>query len=304
MESMQQGRFWVAAAWLLLGAAACDDATAEVAATQSSAPGGGGGVGLGGAGGSGGGAGGDAGAAPGELAPCGDKIYACGDLVDNDGDDLVDNQDPDCLGACDDTEDHYHPQLPGWTGDACRVDCFWDGGNGPGNDDCYWDHRCDPLAVAPDFPPEGAACAYDANYQIPGGPDCAEALGRQSPTCHEVCAPLTPNGCDCFGCCELPAGSGLHVWLGSYDEDKVPTCALGVVGDEALCRPCTPVPACANDCDTCEYCVGKTVLPPECGDPGSDPQCPPELQRCGGSGQPGCPPGSYCITGCCVALPE
>jgi hypothetical protein len=291
---------------IAMAGVACDDATAEVAATQSlggamAAGGASGGLGGGGEAGSGGGV---AGSGPTELAPCDGKIYACGDLVDNDGDELVDNRDPECLGPCDDTEDGFHPELPGWTGDSCRLDCFWDGGNGPGNDDCYWDHRCDPLEVAPDYHPEGAACEFDDNYQIPGGPDCAEALVAQSRTCEATCGPLTPNGCDCFGCCEVPPGSGDHVWLGSYDANKVPTCTFADIGDEARCQPCTPVPSCENACEPCEYCFGKTALPPECFEPGSDPQCPAELTPCGGPAQPACPSGSYCITGCCIALPE
>lgn len=292
-------------------AVACGDGVAEVAATQ--------GTGGAGAGASTGGAGGDGavggstgqytsgvGGAPTEEAPCAGKIYACGDLLDNDDDGLIDYQDPDCLGPCDDTEDHYHPKLPGWTGDACRTDCFWDNGNGPGNDDCYWDHHCDPLSVSPSFYPEGEACAYDQAYTIPGGPNCTDAFAAQSDQCLNYCAPLTPNGCDCFGCCELPAGGGNYVWLGSYDTNTDPTCTLADVADTSKCQPCTPVPSCNNGCAPCEYCLGKTELPPECFEPdgGTPEQCPPELQACGGPNQDPCPTGTYCITGCCVQLPE
>ncbi len=292
---------------------ACGDEAAEVAATEGSGSASGG-NGQGGVGNTGGNqAGGSTGqytsgvgGAPTEEAPCGDRVFACGDLLDNDGDGLIDYQDPDCLGPCDDTEDHYHPQLPGWTGDACRLDCFWDNGNGPGNDDCYWDHRCDPRAVPPDYYPEGEACAYDADFVIPGGPGCDDAFAQQSNTCLNVCAPLTPNGCDCFGCCELPAGSGQHVWLGSYDGNTNPTCTLEDVGDPSKCQPCTPVPSCNNDCEVCEYCLGKTQLPPECFEGGDDPpgQCPQDVQACGGPDQPACPAGTFCITGCCIVLPD
>jgi hypothetical protein len=55
------------------------------------------------------------------------------------------------------------PDLPGMSGAPCKLDCFWDNGNGSGNDDCYWDHECDPLEVPPNYPPEGSDCAYDPN---------------------------------------------------------------------------------------------------------------------------------------------
>lgn len=295
----------------------CDN-EAEVAATEGAAgstvDGGAGGTGANSGGNSAGGSQGQyvsgVGGAPTEEAACAGKIYACGDLIDNDGDGLIDFQDPDCLGPCDDTEDHYHPQLPGWTGDSCRTDCFWDNGNGPGNDDCYWDHICDPLSVDPNFYPEGELCEYDPNHIIPGGPNCTDAFAMQSDQCSSYCGPLAPNGCDCFGCCELPAGSGQTVWLGSYDEDRTPTCtSLDDAGDPAKCQPCTQVPSCGNDCGECEYCLGKTELPPECFDPenpGDPPpgQCPPELEACGGPNQGPCPLGTYCITGCCVQLPD
>jgi hypothetical protein len=299
---------------------ACGDEGAEVAATEGT-----GGSGVGGSGGSGsgamGGAGGSTGqytsgvgGAPTDEAPCGAQLYDCGDLEDNDGDGLIDYQDPDCLGPCDDTEDHYHPNLPGWPGDDCHQDCFWDTGNGS-NEDCYWDHHCDPLSVDPNYYPEGQQCENtdppdNANFVIPGGgPTCEEAFAGQPTTCTDFCVPLTPNGCDCFGCCELPAGSGKTVWIGSYDADDNPTCTLDVVDDPSLCQPCTQVPACDNDCGKCEYCLGKTELPPECFDPENpddppDGQCPPELQACGGPNQDPCPAGTYCITGCCVQLPN
>lgn len=243
------------------------------------------------------------GGAPTEETPCAGKIYDCGDLIDNDRDGLIDHQDPDCLGPCDNTEDSYFPDLPGDPADNCTLDCFWDTGNGSGNDDCYWDHRCDPLEVAPDYPPEGDKCEYDEGNGA-GAYTCNEALNSQSQTCIDVCAPLTPNGCDCFGCCELPANGGKFVWLGSAT-DKVGTCTIDTVDDPTKCKPCTPVPGCDNPCDPCEYCLGKTVLPPECFDPdgGTSEQCPPGVEPCGGPGQGMCSTGFYCITGCCAKLP-
>jgi len=244
------------------------------------------------------------GPAPTEIAPCGNKVYECGDLEDNDGDGLIDSQDEHCLGPCDNTEDSYYADIPGMTGGPCKSDCFWDNGNGSGSDDCFWDHQCDELEVAPDYPPEGPDCAYDPNAGA-GPYTCEEAYNMQSQMCYDVCVPLVPNGCDCFGCCELPAGSGKFVWLGSTDlESNLGTCTQDVVSDTSKCKPCTPVPGCGNDCQPCELCLGKTELPPECFDPdgGNPDQCAPGVQACGLAGQDPCPTGYYCITGCCVDI--
>ncbi|MCC6524726.1 MAG: hypothetical protein IT373_18865, partial [Polyangiaceae bacterium] len=224
---------------------------------------------------------------PVNTAPCGNQTYDCGDLVDNDSDGLVDYQDPDCLGPCDNTEDTYYTDLPGQAGGACVSDCFWENGNGSGTDQCYWDWRCDVLAPEP-------GCPYEQDQMV-GSFDCQQFFTTQSQTCHDVCAPIAPNGCDCFGCCELPAGSGEHVWLG------VPTCNLGSLDDPAACPPCTPVPGCDNPCEPCELCLGETELPPGCT---PEEQCPPELTPCGLEGQDPCPAGSYCLTGCCIVIPN
>jgi hypothetical protein len=247
------------------------------------------------------------------ISYCGDKLYECGDLVDNDMDGTTDSADVDCLGPCDNTEDSYYPNLPGMTGAECKTDCFWDQGNGSGNDDCYWDHQCDTLEVAPDFPPE-QNCAYDPGAAQLGGMTCDQAYMQQSALCLNYCAPLTPNGCDCFGCCELPAGSDQFVWLGSYDDNGIGSCTLADINDPLKCKPCTPVPGCGNPCDPCEVCIGKPLPDPGCGEGGGGTggaggggggeQCAPGVQPCGLMGQAPCNPGYYCITGCCIAEPQ
>ena len=278
-------------------------------------------------GGSSNGAGGTGAGVPTEIAECQGKIYACGDLIDNDMDGLVDSQDPECLGPCDNTEDSYFGGIPGQSGPGCKVDCYFDQDSGAGNDDCYWSHVCDPNEVAPNYYPEpdnGDQCEYNGPDTVipPTGKTCAELNAEQSQACHDYCGPLTPNGCDCFGCCELPAGSGAFVWLGSEGLDGTTVCTIAAINDPTVCHPCAPVADCFNDCGECEICIGKPLPGPECGEGGggsgpggsgpggggagggSSGQCPDGVQECGLAGQAPCPAGQFCNTGCCYAVPQ
>ena len=196
---------------------------------------------------------------------CYGQMTECGDCEDNDGDGLVDWRDPECLGPCDNTEGPgLESGVGGTTGTSCGVDCYFDWGNGPGNDQCKWDHRCDPLS------PEEPTCTYDPEWTAgtQGQRDCPD---EQEQLCYDFCMPLTPNGCDCFGCCTFPELSGInadgsdgYVWIGNMDEDNNSTCTLDDISDNDLCPPCTPVGNCLNECGPCEICVGRPVPPPEC----------------------------------------
>jgi hypothetical protein len=221
---------------------------------------------------------------------CSGKVYECGDCVDNDGDCAVDHKDTMCLGPCDNTEGGLWGGIPGQNKNPCAQDCYFDNDSGAGNDNCYWDHACDPLqAGTPPYPEE--KCKYDPNAI--GGSSCPTA---QSATCLSVCMPLTPNGCDCFGCCELPAGTNHWVWLGSITyASKTQECTLADINDPVKCHPCTPVQNCLNTCAHCELCLGKETLPPDC----PVQQCGDNVQPCGQSGQAACPNLYYCINGCC-----
>ncbi len=267
-------------------------------------------------------------------AACENHVYQCGDTIDNDGDGLIDSQDPDCLGPCDNTEDGYYGGIPGQPGPPCTVECYWDSDSGSGNDDCHWTHQCDPNEVPePGHPEPNDKCPFDANANVPGtGLSCDTLSQTQSATCGTVCGPLTPNGCDCFGCCELPAGGGKYVWLGSEDEATgLGSCTIKDIADPVKCEPCLPVPSCYNPCGICELCVGKDPadIPAWC-DPGSGGggggvggggvggggvggggvggggslQCPPGVQACGLAGQAPCGVDFYCITGCCQPIPQ
>jgi hypothetical protein len=233
------------------------------------------------------GTGGGAGSGVCEPASCQTHVYACGDCVDNDSDGLIDAEDPDCLGPCHNAEDTFFGSIPGQGGSGCSQDCYFDQDSGSGNDRCDWDRSCDPLEVAPE-------CPYD-----PDNAACESFLAEQPQRCTDACAPLTPNGCDCFGCCRFP-GATTAIWLGS-EVDGMPSCSLEFVDDPTRCFPCTQVPSCLNTCEDCELCVGKRELADDCtSDAGTTEQCPPGFQPCGLSGQSACPSGYYCITGCCI----
>jgi len=241
---------------------------------------------------------------PCEPASCQGKVYSCGDCLDNDGDGAIDADDSQCLGPCDDTEDSFYLDLPGGSGGNCQQDCYFDRNSGSGNDDCRYSLSCDPLSVAPDYPPSGdEKCAYVESGSVPGlGASCAEVSTSQPQACLDACLPLTPNGCDCFGCCELPAGSDRFVWIGSSATSGTGTCTEDVLGDPSLCKPCTPVTSCFNACDPCEVCAGRPMPDASCGD--SVERCALGRPTCGQPGEEPCGSGSYCITGCCVPEPR
>lgn len=259
---------------------------------------------------------------------CAGKILECGDCQDNDNDGKVDWKDPECLGPCDNTEGAaLIGGIGGGGGNTCQVDCYFDYGNGSGNDDCWWDHRCDILE------PEVTLCPYDATML--GTKNCP---ATQSSACTQFCLPFTPNGCDCFGCCTFPqlAGKGtngtdLYIWIGAMDSKNIGTCTLADVTDHIKCPLCTPISNCLNECGRCEVCIGKPLPPPDCyqtpdagvtvGDGGTvtdggiptdagtatdsggtippTAQCPNGEQPCGLPGQATCPTYYYCISGCC-----
>jgi hypothetical protein len=224
---------------------------------------------------------------------CGASYRRCGNCQDDDGDGAIDARDPDCLGPCDDSEAELGTGTASRVTGSCRTDCYFDRNSGSGNDGCSWSYDCDPRSVAPDFFPTGSSmCEFD-----PSDRSCDP--GALS-ACEGSCLPLTPNGCDCFGCCELPAGSNSFIWLGAASDQK--QCELATLADPSACKPCTPVPSCQNTCEECELCVGKSSLPASCS-PGAGPACPAGTNSCDPNASGGCGAFEYCITGCCIPLP-
>lgn len=258
------------------------------------------------------------------IAYCQAKLWQCGDCKDNDNDGLIDAYDPDCLGPCQNNELGFFGNIPGQNNAPCKADCYWDQDTGSGNDQCYWDHGCDPfedqmpLRTMPEI-----GCRYDQNTKVGGATvpagqkDCTYLLSNQQTACTNFCEPLTPNGCDCFGCCENPLNLTHYVWAGSENASGAGTCDRASLNDATKCKACTPVVGCSKPCGRCQLCFGKTAadLPADCAnvatDGGGPPppsdmanalQCPGGEQPCGLPGQPECFAGYYCITGCCQPL--
>jgi hypothetical protein len=237
---------------------------------------------------------------PGEcqVGTCQGKVYECGDCIDNDGDGLIDAADPNCWGPCDNNEAGWKGEIPGQQNNSTcnKMDCYFDQDGGSGNDDCYWSQTCDPL--------EPMSCTYDDTYNVPGtGFSCDELHAAQSDLCHEYCGPLVPNGCDCFGCCQIHVGNDVHtVYIGTEDGGGNGTCGLENAADPEKCQPCTQVEGCFAPCDPddCQICLGQTEVPEGC----DEAKCPDGIESCDPqNGNADCLLGQSCITGCCYAPP-
>ena len=181
--------------------------------------------------------------------PCAGKTYACADCIDNDSDSLVDAADPDCLGPCDNNESGFNIDIDGSAPGNCGMDCYFDDNNGNGDDECLWDFRCDTDDQHYKENNPDAVCSYEPNAVHEG---CETLLQEQTTVCKNVCEHLVPNGCDCWGCCEI---KGAYRYIGT------PGCDLQHLDN---CDPCTPVPSCQNECGVCELCIGETTLPDYC----------------------------------------
>jgi cysteine-rich repeat protein len=205
---------------------------------------------------------------------CAGQIYQCGDEIDNDEDGLIDLLDPECISPCDDDETTFKTNLPGQNND-CKSDCYFDSNSGEGDDKCSWDLTCDIENSGAEI-----GCEYDPNNNM-----CETEM---PPECLDFCVPLLPNGCDCFGCCEI---NGQFVYLDGAQ------CALN---DLDSCQSCTFFENCNNPCEPeiCELCFGQSPddLPEECDEPG----CSDGLESC--LSPEDCPESFYCQTGCCVPI--
>jgi hypothetical protein len=214
----------------------------------------------------------------------------CNDGIDNDGDGKIDYDDPECLGPLDNDESSFANGIPGDSIDSCTQDCFFDQGSGSGDDMCVWRAKCDPLSP-------NRSCPYDPVYAAQNESACS-LTASQSQACVDKCGKLTANGCDCFGCCTIP-GLPTPVRL-DY------SCTAADFGDPSKCPRCTQVTQCMNPCERCEVCVGKPNVPDDClrADGSAPYDCPGGASACGAFGVAPClcPPGTGCVTGCCLPL--
>ncbi len=162
----------------------------------------------------------------------------CSDGIDNDGNGVADGFDAECTGPYDDDEGSFATGISGDNMDPKWQDCFFDGDSGSGNDGCRYRTEC-------------------LTGELPqSDPDCT-----LSQECIDFCAKFTPNGCDCFGCCEVRDDSGtvFNVVIGSE-------CSVENLDDPTKCQACVPTTQCGNECGECELCLGKTLedLPDSC----------------------------------------
>jgi hypothetical protein len=205
---------------------------------------------------------------------CDGTVWHCGDCMDNDDDGLIDHEDPACLSPCDNDENVFPFSLVGQQLD-CIADCAFDLNTGAADDMCMLDRRCDSNG-------EDQACLYNFS-------ECAE----QSQACRDNCLPITPNGCDCFGCCAVSGAYAPFIYI------MKPDCGVHTIEDPNHCPACTPREDCLNPCDACELCVGKLEQEQGC-EPAA--RCP-DGQACGAGIEEPCPPGEYCFFGCCKPPP-
>jgi hypothetical protein len=215
----------------------------------------------------------------------------CTDGVDNEDppDGLIDSQDPECTGPLDDDESSFATGIPGDNMDECHQDCWFDGDSGSGNDGCRWLLGCDPVAGA----------AYDCNLLDPASQNCTR---QQTDACINFCRPLTPNGCDCFGCCDIYVDDVLHTVLLNSD------CSVDDIrADNGECVSCTKTATCVNPCDPCEYCLGHEPEPdcvPTTIDGAPPSGCAEGQTPCDPNDPDGgtCAADEFCLTGCCVSV--
>lgn len=113
--------------------------------------------------------------------------------------------------------------------------------------------------------------------------------------CLDVCVPLIPNGCDCFGCCHINTPNGMiDIYLGSS-----PECSFSDLG---ACEQCTFQEGCQNPCDkdNCEVCFGEDAPMEGCGEVYCDPGVTPcTIDK---NGVHNCDEGFFCSTGCCYPI--
>jgi hypothetical protein len=206
----------------------------------------------------------------------------CNNCLDDDNDGRIDGADPECTGAADNDESSFATGISGDNRDDRRQDCFFDGNSGEGDDKCSI-HTCCLLDVCP------------STLQPTYNP--AECTPSQD--CINNCEPLTPPGCDCFGCCTVCDDLGC---VDIYTNPAVaPDCDELSIRDPAKCPTCTQSSQCGTPCTgECVLCPGQdpSDLPMTC----TNPTCPDGLSSCMTTSD--CNADEYCAAGCCIRAIE
>lgn len=217
---------------------------------------------------------------------CGHELCQCNNGIDDDGDGKIDGDDVECTGALDNDERTFSTGIPGDNKDPKWQDCFFDGNSGAGDDRCRYPTGCLTGAI----PTSDAACAV-------------------TETCRERCAPIAPQGCDCFGCCtvRLPTGSTTHLLLTS-------SCTAERLGDHQACVSCTPSDACQGEnpyppappstpADAGPPVEPPTSTPPVTPGPDAAPAPPANCDaESACTGPSDCAISEACVGGCCSAV--
>jgi hypothetical protein len=224
----------------------------------------------------------------------------CSNCADDDEDGLIDGFDPECTGPLDQREDSFATGIPGDNIDAKKQDCFFDGNSG-----------ADPTNGTGSG--QISTCCLLLDGECPktlGGGDDGVGSFNRATDCNygaaEYCIPLTPPGCDCFGCCTICVDANESREAGCYDVLTNPQAAAGcsqeTVGTDA-CLTCQKFTACSGgecnaDPEDCILCPGETVddLPEACNDQNV---CPGGQTACSSSAD--CVGDQYCNVGCCTA---
>lgn len=233
----------------------------------------------------------------------------CSNCKDDDGDGKIDGFDLQCSGPRDNDERSFSTGIPGDNVDAINQDCFFDGNSGGGNDGCN-QHVCCLLGATTKADCAAKLTGLVNNPSQEGNKynvaECFAPMGSAvvPAKCTMTCGPLTPPGCDCFGCCTLCDPSIPGCADIALNPVTSPGCTTDTLDDPAICKRCTKVPSCGNtQCggSTCILCPGQdpSTLPAGCN---GDSQCAPGQQEC--SGTAACGAGFYCAAGCCVTVIE
>lgn len=210
----------------------------------------------------------------------------CNNCIDDDHDGTIDGFDIECTSSADNDEGSFATGIPGDNIDATFQDCFFDGNSGAGNDGCNI-HVCCLLGAV-----DQAHCPIHPQQFDPAS--CAQP---QSDRCRMNCFPLTPPGCDCFGCCTLCTGATCVDVV--TNPATAPNCDAEHLSDPVACPRCVKQTSCNNPCDLqqCILCPGQTPddLPATC----TGQACPAGSAVCGTG--TACPVNQFCIGGCCIA---